>query len=187
MTGSSPQAVLQMVMSLRVSELQVLLGYAGRNKHGRKHELLTMALHLLKAGCSTAVQMKIKELYCRRFPTKMVSPSELALPGPHYPASGGVAGGGGTAALPAGLSQLAYEGHGHGGVPSPAALLPISLLGPGKHELSGLTHHLPTSATLHPVHPDVKLQRLPFYDMLDELIKPTSLVSAAACSPVEGL
>ncbi|KAK6294138.1 hypothetical protein J4Q44_G00349680 [Coregonus suidteri] len=167
----------QMVMSLRVSELQVLLGYAGRNKHGRKHELLTMALHLLKAGCSTAVQMKIKELYCRRFPTKMVSPSELALPGPHYPASGGVAGGGGTAALPAGLSQLAYEGHGHGGVPSPAALLPISLLGPGKHELSGLTHHLPTSATLHPVHPDVKLQRLPFYDMLDELIKPTSLAS----------
>ncbi|XP_045081201.1 E3 SUMO-protein ligase PIAS1 isoform X2 [Coregonus clupeaformis] len=166
-----------MVMSLRVSELQVLLGYAGRNKHGRKHELLTMALHLLKAGCSTAVQMKIKELYCRRFPTKMVSPSELALPGPHYPASGGVAGGGGTAALPAGLSQLAYEGHGHGGVPSPAALLPISLLGPGKHELSGLTHHLPTSATLHPVHPDVKLQRLPFYDMLDELIKPTSLAS----------
>uniref|UniRef100_A0A8C7JL46 Protein inhibitor of activated STAT 1 n=1 Tax=Oncorhynchus kisutch TaxID=8019 RepID=A0A8C7JL46_ONCKI len=160
-----------MVMSLRVSELQVLLGYAGRNKHGRKHELLTMALHLLKAGCSPAVQMKIKELYCRRFPTKMGSPSELVLPGPHYPASGG----GGTAALPAGLSQLAYEGHGHGGVPSPAALLPISLLGPGKHELSGLAHHLPTSATLHPVHPDVKLQRLPFYDMLDELIKPTSL------------
>uniref|UniRef100_A0A8K9UKH1 Protein inhibitor of activated STAT 1 n=1 Tax=Oncorhynchus mykiss TaxID=8022 RepID=A0A8K9UKH1_ONCMY len=162
---------LQMVMSLRVSELQVLLGYAGRNKHGRKHELLTMALHLLKAGCSPAVQMKIKELYCRRFPTKMGSPSELVLPGPHYPASGG----GGTAALPAGLSQLAYEGHRHGGVPSPAALLPISLLGPGKHELSGLAHHLPTSATLHPVHPDVKLQRLPFYDMLDELIKPTSL------------
>ncbi|XP_071256781.1 E3 SUMO-protein ligase PIAS1-like isoform X4 [Salvelinus alpinus] len=167
----------QMVMSLRVSELQVLLGYAGRNKHGRKHELLTMALHLLKAGCSPAVQMKIKELYCRRFPTKMGSPSELVLPGPHYPASGGGAGGGGTAALPAGLSQLAYEGHGHGGVPSPAALLPISLLGPGKHELSGLAHHLPTSATLHPVHPDVKLQRLPFYDMLDELIKPTSLAS----------
>uniref|UniRef100_A0A8K9XCM4 Protein inhibitor of activated STAT 1 n=1 Tax=Oncorhynchus mykiss TaxID=8022 RepID=A0A8K9XCM4_ONCMY len=163
--------LLQMVMSLRVSELQVLLGYAGRNKHGRKHELLTMALHLLKAGCSPAVQMKIKELYCRRFPTKMGSPSELVLPGPHYPASGG----GGTAALPAGLSQLVYEGHGHGGVPSPAALLPISLLGPGKHELSGLAHHLPTSATLHPVHPDVKLQRLPFYDMLDELIKPTSL------------
>ncbi|KAI9518896.1 E3 SUMO-protein ligase pias1 [Dissostichus eleginoides] len=160
-----------MVMSLRVSELQVLLGYAGRNKHGRKHELLTKALHLLKAGCSPAVHMKVKELYRRRFPAKMVSHSELAMPGPHHPASAGVVGGGG-AALPSGLTQLAYEGH--GGAPSPAALLPLSLLGPGKHELTGLTHHL-SGSTLHPVHPDVKLQRLPFYDLLDELIKPTSL------------
>ncbi|XP_068172164.1 E3 SUMO-protein ligase PIAS1-like isoform X2 [Antennarius striatus] len=167
----------QMVMSLRVSELQVLLGYAGRNKHGRKHELLTKALHLLKAGCSPAVHMKIKELYRRRFPAKMVSHSELAMPGPHHPATAGMVGGGG-AALPSGLTQLAYEGHaGHGGAPSPAALLPLSLLGPGKHELTGLTHHLSGSTTLHPVHPDVKLQRLPFYDMLDELIKPTTLAS----------
>ncbi|XP_030621549.1 E3 SUMO-protein ligase PIAS1 isoform X2 [Chanos chanos] len=146
-----------MVMSLRVSELQVLLGYAGRNKHGRKHELLTKALHLLKSGCSPAIQMKIKELYRRRFPTKMVSPAELALPGVH-PAPGG---------LPASLAQLGFDAHG-----APSPLLPISLLGP-KHEL-GLPH-LPSA--LHPVHPDVKLQRLPFYDMLDELIKPTSLAS----------
>ena len=150
-----------MVMSLRVSELQVLLGYAGRNKHGRKHELLTKALHLLKAGCSPAVQLKIKELYRRRFPTKLVSPSELALPGVHAPAPG---------SLPAGLAQLAFDGH-HGAAPSP--LLPISLLSAAtKHELGALPH-LP--AALHPVHPDVKLQRLPFYDVLDELIKPTSL------------
>lgn len=141
-------------MSLRVSELQVLLGYAGRNKHGRKHELLTKALHLLKAGCSPAVQMKIKELYRRRFPTKMVSPVDLTLPGVHSASS-----------LPAGLAQLGFDSHG-----SPSPLLPVSLLGP-KHELS--LPHLPSS--LHPVHPDVKLQRLPFYDVLDELIKPTSL------------
>ncbi|XP_076143371.1 E3 SUMO-protein ligase PIAS1 isoform X2 [Alosa pseudoharengus] len=156
----------QMVMSLRVSELQVLLGYAGRNKHGRKHELLTKALHLLKAGCSPAVQLKIKELYRRRFPTKLVSPVELALPGVHATAAPG--------SLPAGLAQLAFDGH-HGAAPSP--LLPISLLGAAaaaKHELGALPH-LP--AALHPVHPDVKLQRLPFYDVLDELIKPTSLAS----------
>ncbi|TRY82028.1 hypothetical protein DNTS_006674 [Danionella cerebrum] len=146
----------QMVMSLRVSELQVLLGYAGRNKHGRKHELLTKALHLLKAGCSPAVQMKVKELYRRRFPTKLVSPSELTLPGVHPAPS-----------LPPGLTQLGFDGH---SAPT-SPLLPISLLGP-KHEL-GLPH-LPTNLH-HPVHPDVKLQRLSFYDMLDELIKPTSL------------
>uniref|UniRef100_A0A672JMB6 E3 SUMO-protein ligase PIAS1-like n=2 Tax=Salarias fasciatus TaxID=181472 RepID=A0A672JMB6_SALFA len=164
-----------MVMSLRVSELQVLLGYAGRNKHGRKHELLSKALQLLKAGCSPAVHMKIKELYRRRFPAKMASRAEPAPPGPHHPAAS--AGGGGGAALPAGLTQLAYEGHGGAPSPAAAALLPLSLLGPGKHELTGLPHHLPASAALHPVHPDVKLQRLPFYDLLDELIKPTSLAS----------
>uniref|UniRef100_A0A673XGX5 Protein inhibitor of activated STAT 1 n=1 Tax=Salmo trutta TaxID=8032 RepID=A0A673XGX5_SALTR len=148
----SEQSEMQMVMSLRVSELQVLLGYAGRNKHGRKHELLTKALHLLKAGCSPAVQMKVKELYRRRFPTKMVSPVDLALPSVHSTLSGG-------------LTSLGFDSHG-----SPS---PLSLLGP-KHEL-GLPH-LPSS--LHPVHPDVKLQRLlAFYDMLDELIKPTSLAS----------
>uniref|UniRef100_A0A672NBE7 Protein inhibitor of activated STAT 1 n=1 Tax=Sinocyclocheilus grahami TaxID=75366 RepID=A0A672NBE7_SINGR len=149
-----------MVMSLRVSELQVLLGYAGRNKHGRKHELLTKALHLLKASCSPAVQMKIKELYRRRFPTKMVSPSDLSLPGLHSTTGGAPAG------MPTSLTQLGFDGHG-----SPS-LLPVALLGP-KHEL-GLPH-LPSA--LHPVHPDVKLQRLPFYDVLDELIKPTSLAS----------
>uniref|UniRef100_A0A3B1J790 Protein inhibitor of activated STAT 1 n=1 Tax=Astyanax mexicanus TaxID=7994 RepID=A0A3B1J790_ASTMX len=150
-----------MVMSLRVSELQVLLGYAGRNKHGRKHELLTKALHLLKAGCSPAVQMKIKELYRRRFPTKMVSPTDLSLPGVHSTTGGGHGG------LPTSLTQLGFDSHG-----APSPLLPVSLLGP-KHEL-GLPH-LPSA--LHPVHPDVKLQRLPFYDTLDELIKPTSLAS----------
>lgn len=148
----------QMVMSLRVSELQVLLGYAGRNKHGRKHELLSKALYLLKAGCSPAVQMKIKELYRRRFPTKMVSPTDLSLPGIHSTTGGAPAG------LPSSLTQLGFDGHG-----SPS-LLPVALIRP-KHEL-GLPH---LASTLHPVHPDVKLQRLPFYDVLDELIKPTSL------------
>ena len=47
-----------MVMSFRVSELQVLLGFAGRNKSGRKHELLAKALHLLKSSCAPSVQMK---------------------------------------------------------------------------------------------------------------------------------
>uniref|UniRef100_A0A4W5RAI6 Protein inhibitor of activated STAT, 1b n=2 Tax=Hucho hucho TaxID=62062 RepID=A0A4W5RAI6_9TELE len=136
----------QMVMSLRVSELQVLLSYAGRNKHGRKHQLLTKSLHLLKAGCSPAVQMKVKELYRRRFPAKMLSPVDLALPSVHS-----------TSSLPGGLTSLGFDSHGS---PSPGSLLVP------KHELG-----------LHPVHPDVKLQRLPFYDMLDELIKPTSLAS----------
>lgn len=49
-------------MTFRVSELQVLLGFAGRNKSGRKTELLERALSLLKYN-STPVQLKIRELF----------------------------------------------------------------------------------------------------------------------------
>ncbi|CAI5792616.1 E3 SUMO-protein ligase PIAS1 isoform X1 [Podarcis lilfordi] len=150
----------QMVMSLRVSELQVLLGYAGRNKHGRKHELLTKALHLLKSGCSPAVQMKIKELYRRRFPQKIMTPADLSIPSVHSSSISGTL-------SPSTIPQLAYDSH-----PATSPLLPVSLMGP-KHELE-LPH---LTSALHPVHPDIKLQKLPFYDLLDELIKPTSLAS----------
>ncbi|KAK9394172.1 E3 SUMO-protein ligase PIAS1 [Crotalus adamanteus] len=149
-----------MVMSLRVSELQVLLGYAGRNKHGRKHELLTKALHLLKAGCSPAVQMKIKELYRRRFPQKIISSADLSIPSVHSTSMS-------SPLSSSTIPQLAFDGH-----PATSPLLPVSLLGP-KHELD-LPH---LTSALHPVHPDIKLQKLPFYDLLDELIKPTSLAS----------
>ncbi|XP_070812794.1 E3 SUMO-protein ligase PIAS1-like [Pituophis catenifer annectens] len=148
----------QMVMSLRVSELQVLLGYAGRNKHGRKHELLTKALHLLKAGCSPAVQMKIKELYRRRFPQKIITSADLSIPSVHSTSMS-------SPLSSSTIPQLAFDGH-----PATSPLLPVSLLGP-KHELD-LPH---LTSALHPVHPDIKLQKLPFYDLLDELIKPTSL------------
>ena len=52
-----------MVMTFRVSELQVLLGFAGRNKSGRKQDLMHRAIELVKKGCTTPVQIKIRELY----------------------------------------------------------------------------------------------------------------------------
>ncbi|XP_075301242.1 E3 SUMO-protein ligase PIAS3 isoform X2 [Opisthocomus hoazin] len=156
---------LHMVMSFRVSELQVLLGFAGRNKSGRKHELLTKALQLLKSGCSPAVQMKIKELYRRRFPRKILTPSDLSML--HIQAGQLPSG---TALTPGTVCHLPYE---HGSAAMPAALLPpVPALGP-KHEAD--VQHL--SPPAHPVHPDVKMKRLPFYDVYDELIKPTTLAS----------
>ncbi|XP_074665403.1 E3 SUMO-protein ligase PIAS3 isoform X2 [Strix aluco] len=153
-----------MVMSFRVSELQVLLGFAGRNKSGRKHELLTKALQLLKSGCSPAVQMKIKELYRRRFPRKILTPSDLSMlhiQAGQLPSA--------TALTQGTVCHLPYE---HGSA-APAALLPpVPVLGP-KHETD--VQHL--SPPIHPVHPDVKMKRLPFYDVYDELIKPTTLAS----------
>ncbi|XP_072839897.2 E3 SUMO-protein ligase PIAS3 [Pogona vitticeps] len=156
-----------MVMSFRVSELQVLLGFAGRNKSGRKHELLTKALQLLKSGCSPAVQMKIKELYRRRFPRKILTPSDLSmlhLQAGQLPSA--------TALTQGAMCHLPYD---NGSVASavPAGMLPpVPMLGP-KHEAD--VPHL--SPPIHPVHPDVKMRRLPFYDVYDELIKPTTLAS----------
>ncbi|XP_039214388.1 E3 SUMO-protein ligase PIAS3 isoform X2 [Crotalus tigris] len=154
-----------MVMSFRVSELQVLLGFAGRNKSGRKHELLTKALQLLKSGCSSAVQIKIKELYRRRFPRKILTPSDLSMlhlqAGP-LPSA--------TALTQGAMCHLPYD-NGAVGSSMPAGMLPpVPMLG-SKHEAD--VPHL--SPPVHPVHPDVKMRRLAFYDVYDELIKPTTL------------
>ncbi|XP_050465406.1 E3 SUMO-protein ligase PIAS2 isoform X1 [Cataglyphis hispanica] len=52
-----------MVLSFRVSELQMLLGFAGRNKSGRKNELQGRALELLRLRSYPAIRLKIRELY----------------------------------------------------------------------------------------------------------------------------
>ncbi|XP_069508898.1 E3 SUMO-protein ligase PIAS3 isoform X2 [Ambystoma mexicanum] len=159
-----------MVMRFRVSELQVLLGFAGRNKSGRKHERLTKSLHLLKPGSSPAVQMKIKELYRRRFPRKILSPTELSMlhmQAVNLPSA--------AALTQSAVCHLAYDTSPTGsGMPN-SMLTPMPMLGP-KHEAD--VQHL--SPPIHPVHPDVKMKRLPFYDVYDELIKPTTLASTSS-------
>ncbi|KAG8432052.1 hypothetical protein GDO86_019519 [Hymenochirus boettgeri] len=156
-----------MVMSFRVSELQVLLGFAGRNESGKKPKLLTKVLHLVKSGWNPVIQMKIKELYRRRFPRKVLTTTDLSMlhlqPG----------------ALPSATSlaqgAVCHMGYDTSAVPptvSSSLLPPVPMLGP-KHE-TDLQHLTPP---IHPVHPDVKMKRLPFYDVYDELIKPTTLAS----------
>ncbi|XP_077319180.1 E3 SUMO-protein ligase PIAS2 isoform X3 [Lithobates pipiens] len=163
---ADPEELRNMVSSFRVSELQVLLGFAGRNKSGRKHDLLMRALHLLKNGCSPAVQIKIKELYRRRFPRTLDGVPGLSsirsnvfnldsnssvdsdLTGIHSLPS--------TSVMPQ----------------SPQSPLGMVLLQDTKpqFDIQQLSPPIP------PVHPDVHLKSLPFYDVLDILIKPTSLV-----------
>ncbi|XP_041430471.1 E3 SUMO-protein ligase PIAS3 [Xenopus laevis] len=156
-----------MVLSFRVSELQVLLGFAGRNKSGRKHELLTKTLLLLRSGCIPAVQMKIKELYRRRFPRKVVSSTDLTMlhmQGGALPSANSLAQGS--------VCHMGYDTSSASPTVSSSMLPPVPMLGP-KHE-TDLSHLTPP---IHPVHPDVKMKRLPFYDVYDELIKPTTLAS----------
>ncbi|XP_053860553.1 E3 SUMO-protein ligase PIAS2-like isoform X1 [Vidua macroura] len=161
-----------MVSSFRVSELQVLLGFAGRNKSGRKHDLLMRALHLLKRGCSPAVQIKIRELYRRRYPRTIEGLSDLSaikpaifnLDSSSSPAEPDL--------TVAGIHPL-----------SSSSVTPQSPSSPVSSVfLQDTKPHFEmqqTSPPIPPVHPDVRLKSLPFYDVLDVLIKPTSLVQSS--------
>ncbi|NXI58251.1 PIAS2 ligase, partial [Chloroceryle aenea] len=140
------------ISSFRVSELQVLLGFAGRNKSGRKHDLLMRAMHLVKNGCSPAVQLKIRELYRHRYPRMMEGLPDLPA------VKAGVAG---IHPLPS--TSVAAE--------SPSSPVSPVLLQDAKQHFEMQQ----PSPPIPPVHPDVQLKSLPFYDVLDVLIKPTSL------------
>ncbi|XP_064608915.1 E3 SUMO-protein ligase PIAS2-like isoform X3 [Liolophura sinensis] len=147
-----------MVMSFRVSELQVLLGFAGRNKTGRKQELLSRALSLVQKGCSMPVQIKIRDLY------KKINDQLFLSARRRFPA--GKPGG------PVDISSQQQSPHNN-------ALPP--------HDPRGLEYgkHVPMMAPVRtpnsvPVHPDVRLKVLPFYDLKGELLKPSSLVPRGA-------
>ncbi|NXF40900.1 PIAS2 ligase, partial [Nyctibius bracteatus] len=161
-----------MISSFRVSELQVLLGFAGRNKSGRKHDLLMRALHLLKSSCSPAVQIKIRELYRCRYPRTIEGLSDLsAIKPPLFNLD--------SSSSPV-EPDLAVAGiH-----PLPStSVTPQSPSSPVSSVLLQDTKpHFEMqqpSPPIPPVHPDVQLKSLPFYDVLDVLIKPTSLVQSS--------
>ncbi|NXY76033.1 PIAS2 ligase, partial [Glareola pratincola] len=161
-----------MVSSFRVSELQVLLGFAGRNKSGRKHDLLMRALHLLKSGCSPAVQIKIRELYRRRYPRTIEGLSDLSAIKPA------------VFNLDSSSSPVEPDLAVAGIHPLPStSVTPQSPSSPASSVLLQDTKpHFEMqqpSTPIPPVHPDVQLKSLPFYDVLDVLIKPTSLVQSS--------
>lgn len=117
-----------MLMSFRVSELQSLLVFAGRSKSGRKHELMGRALQMLKSEGNHPVKKKLRELYERRCPRKVVVPA-----------------------------------------PQPRVVIPQPVQRSSQLQLNSDT-------TGVPVHPDVRLSHLPFFEHIDDLVRPTSLV-----------
>ncbi|NXC43741.1 PIAS2 ligase, partial [Penelope pileata] len=161
-----------MISSFRVSELQVLLGFAGRNKSGRKHDLLMRALHLLKSGCSPAVQIKIRELYRRRYPRMIeglsdlsaIKPTVFNLDSSSSPVDSDLAV---SAIHPLPSTSVTPQ--------SPSSPVNSVLLQDTKAHFEMQE----PSPPIPPVHPDVQLKSLPFYDVLDVLIKPTSLVQSS--------
>lgn len=146
-----------MVMSFRVSDLQMLLGFVGRSKSGLKHELVTRALQLVQFDCSPEVFKKIKELYETRYAKKS---SEA--PQPHRSPE----------ALPIHSSYERGSAVPRTSISTPNIDYPTLY---GKY-LNGLGR-LPPKA----VKPEVRLVKLPFYTTLDELLKPTELGEFSVC------
>ncbi|XP_076857203.1 E3 SUMO-protein ligase PIAS2 isoform X1 [Brachyhypopomus gauderio] len=151
-----------MVSDFRVSELQVLLGFAGRNKSGRKHDLLLSALHLLETDCGPAVQSKIKELYCRRYPRTLDSPLYSSSPESYFQTESSVVTLSPDLSLGASHSDLVYQHL-------------VTSDSPMFHDLKPRMNMQQPTPLMPPVHPDVLMKSLPFYDVLDVLIKPSSL------------
>lgn len=68
-----------MIMTFRVSELQLLLGLTSQNRYGRKTELMQRALALVENGVPVPVQLKIRELYQKFTPRVPGSSSTFSL------------------------------------------------------------------------------------------------------------
>ncbi|EEB14903.1 sumo ligase, putative, partial [Pediculus humanus corporis] len=174
-----------MILSFRVSELHMLLGFAGRDKSGRKSELQNRAIELLQLG-SYPVILKIKNLYKymqESFQGAKNNSEVSVLPSP-LPEERIIDRGEKDTTEKTTMQQP----HGRG-YPTPSCLgQPQISVGSYERPIypSGVYHHqYPTTqakqnSPIHPshfpVHPDVKLKKLPFYEVSAELIKPSSLV-----------
>ncbi|KAJ1085214.1 hypothetical protein NDU88_005347 [Pleurodeles waltl] len=147
-----------MVMSFRVSDLQVLLGFVGRSKSGLKHELVTRALQLVQFDCSPDVFKKIKELYETRYAKKCSEGAQQTTPPPSV-----------AHRSPETLTiHPTYEHSGSAPRTAPNMDYPVLY---GKY-LNGLGR-VPPKVT----KAEVRLVKLPFFDVVDELLKPTELVA----------
>lgn len=163
-----------MIQSFRVSELQMLLGFAGRNKYGKKEELQSRALELVRIR-STPLQAKIRELY------KASQESQAAeMMGPNgqpiNPYSGMAYNN-----LPqlmglnnyGGIQQQSLQGRNPyvTGAGYPHAMAQ-------GHPSMYNNYQMATARTTSmPLQPHVKLSKLPFYDIHHELLKPVTLMA----------
>ncbi|XP_068220705.1 E3 SUMO-protein ligase PIAS2 isoform X2 [Palaemon carinicauda] len=178
LSGTTPISTERMVMTFRVSELQMLLGYAGKNKTGRKNELQSRAIEIVRLR-NPAIQAKIKELY-KSIQLEMMSFGDRSQVG-----ASGSTGIHPAQKVPMGLNTIAgYTQGGSVGSIGVNSTLNSSRYTAGSPQVaaSALTSTVgypPLAAnplnSSYPINPDVKLKKLPFYDMLGELLKPSSL------------
>jgi len=167
--AESTELLKNMVMNFRVSELTMLLSFAGRSRSGRKTELQLRSLELIKLR-SSPINAKIRELY-RSIQQQTVAVGQASVePPPSYMS---------TTRSSSAAQQLS---------PSksyPTADVERASLQGRNPFTSGINYpgtfpskssSTLTSQSTFPINPDVKLKRLPFFDNSAELLRPSSLV-----------
>jgi len=153
----SLQECEQMVQMLRVVELQKILSFLNISFAGRKTDLQSRILSFLRTNLDLLAP-KIQEVYAQSVqeqsatlqyidPTRMYS--HIQLPPTVQPNPVGLVGGGPGVQVPGGQMNVV------GGAP--------------------FLHTHSINSQL-PIHPDVRLKKLAFYDVLGTLIKPSTLV-----------
>ncbi|XP_073973635.1 E3 SUMO-protein ligase Su(var)2-10 isoform X3 [Rhodnius prolixus] len=173
-----------MLLTFRVSELQMLLGYAGQNKTGRKTELQARALELLTKSTSAQarqIHSKIRELYksiqqggsVMQGSSSGVPPTSLEMTLDNR-----------SSVLTSNLTPIP-RGISAAPPPPPPASSQIFIpptMSTRNNVYGGLYAYppkipQPPPPPVYPIQPDVRFKRLPFYEIMGELLKPSSLVT----------
>jgi len=138
-----------LILDFRISQLNAILSFAGQNKSGRKEVLQEKALELVKSNNKTII-LKIKEianLSNRKRDNSTSSDTQ------GYSCS----------------MESSYSNPYTSPIPDSPT--------PSSHQSSnnGDGNESPAQRSSLPTFPDVKLKSLPFFDILDVLLKPSSL------------
>jgi len=159
---SEADVLKNMVMSFPVSELTMLLSFAGRSRSGRKTELQSRALELTKLR-SAPINAKVRELYrsIQQQTAMAMGQSPPELPSTAYLPSSSRTGS---------SSQMSPSKSGY----SAADIERAALQARNQSYSTGLSGYAPAysakstipSSPSFPIHPDVRLKKLPFFDSL---------------------
>ncbi|CAH1098553.1 unnamed protein product [Psylliodes chrysocephalus] len=181
-----------MLVTFRVSELQMLLGFAGRNKSGRKTELQQRALELLRVR-SHPIHQKIRDLYktiqqsgaLTGVQPPSTSPPSQDLQG--APVNNMPQTQGGMNRNAATVHPFSVDGR---QMARQAPMYQQSIYSPyPQYSTAKQQQQQQQQQNVlgnYPIHPDVKFRRLPFYDVLADLLKPSSLVPQSTQRMQEG-
>jgi len=167
-------------MTFRVTELQTLLGFAGKNKTGKKNDLQARAVNLLQRGNLTlSVQNKIRELYRQRYTgnsaSSEVQPSEISSSN-YSQNKTSLSSHSKCLSNPNSSNKFSSSSNLNSHISSNDYYfsMPRSLTSDfNTNSPSNIKPYIPSLA--YPVLADVKFKPLSFYDIFGELLKPATL------------